>query len=149
PARSGRAEDRSRRPRAPWGGGAWRRRRGGARASLRSLWHSVEVPTPTLVLMLSLLAAGPARPADATRAETGARPSGERLAPAAEGPAATAAAPEDGLEDDYVEQAPLDVETLLTGSSRAYLRARARLEEHPELAADAILDRLATVPPPT
>lgn len=99
--------------------------------------------------MLSLLAAGPARPADATRAETGARPSGERLAPAAEGPAATAAAPEDGLEDDYVEQAPLDVETLLTGSSRAYLRARARLEEHPELAADAILDRLATVPPPT
>src|SRR5690606_19412008 len=51
--------------------------------------------------------------------------------------------------DDYVEQAPLDVETLLTGSSRAYLRARARLEEHPELAADAILDRLATVPPPT
>lgn len=51
--------------------------------------------------------------------------------------------------DDYAEQAPLDVETLLADSSKAYLHARARLEEHPELAAEAILDRLAAVPPPT
>ncbi|MCH9680807.1 MAG: hypothetical protein K0V04_05175 [Deltaproteobacteria bacterium] len=51
--------------------------------------------------------------------------------------------------DDYIEQAPLDVETILTDSSRAYLHARARLESHPELAAEAILDRLTTVPPPT
>ncbi len=51
--------------------------------------------------------------------------------------------------DDYVEQAPLDVDTVINDSSRAYLHARARLEEHPELAAEAILDRLTTVPPPT
>ncbi|MEX1365781.1 MAG: hypothetical protein AB1Z98_21820, partial [Nannocystaceae bacterium] len=51
--------------------------------------------------------------------------------------------------DDYTEQAPLDVDMLINDSSKEYLRARARLEEHPQLAAEAILDRLATVPPPT
>ncbi len=51
--------------------------------------------------------------------------------------------------DDYMEQAPLDVDTILADSSKAYLEARARLEEHPEAAAEAILDRLTTVPPPT
>jgi len=62
---------------------------------------------------------------------------------------AAAPEPEPPPADDYAEQAPLDVETLLTDSSKAYLHARARLEEHPELAAEAILDRLAAVPPPT
>lgn len=52
-------------------------------------------------------------------------------------------------EDDYTEQAPLDVDTLINDSSKEYLHARARLEAHPELAAEAILDRLSTVPPPT
>ncbi|MCA9649131.1 MAG: hypothetical protein H6712_02245 [Myxococcales bacterium] len=51
--------------------------------------------------------------------------------------------------DDYADQAPLDVHTLINDSSKEYLLARARLEEHPVLAAEAILDRLSTVPPPT
>lgn len=50
--------------------------------------------------------------------------------------------------DPYLEQAPLDVDTILHDSSKAYLQARARLVEHPELAAEALLDRLAAVPPP-
>lgn len=87
------------------------------------------VSAATLVLMSSLLgpAAVPAVPA----------------APAAVEPESPP------IEDDYALQAPLDVETLLADSSKDYLHARARLEEHPELAAEAILDRMATVPPPT
>lgn len=50
--------------------------------------------------------------------------------------------------DPYAEQAPLDVETIMADASKAYLQARARLEAHPELAAEAIHDRLATVPAP-
>ncbi|MCA9712697.1 MAG: hypothetical protein KDK70_43110, partial [Myxococcales bacterium] len=57
--------------------------------------------------------------------------------------------PESAEPDPYAEQAPLDVDTLLADTSKAYLEARARLEAHPQLAAEAILDRLATVPPPT
>ncbi|MEM7159304.1 MAG: hypothetical protein AAF799_41080 [Myxococcota bacterium] len=74
------------------------------------------------------------------------------VAPAspAQQPPSTAPTEETGAPAyDYVEQAPLDVETLIADSSRDYLDARARLEAHPELAAEAILDRLSTVPPPT
>lgn len=69
-----------------------------------------------------------------------------------------AAAPEQAPEDppadpppldDYEEQAPLDVDTVLTDTSKAYLEARARLEAHPKLASSAVLDRLAVVPAPT
>lgn len=76
---------------------------------------------------------------------------GAKASAEAPGPASTTAVPEPATPpvDDYAEQAPLDVETLLADSSKGYLHARARLEEHPELAADAILDRLAAVPPPT
>jgi len=49
---------------------------------------------------------------------------------------------------DYQDQAPLDVEVILNDSSRAYLEARSRLESHPEIAAEALLDRLEAVPPP-
>jgi hypothetical protein len=48
----------------------------------------------------------------------------------------------------YDEQAALDVESILTGESREYLEARARLEAHPAEAAEALLDRLAAVPAP-
>jgi len=74
-------------------------------------------------------------------------PSGPAPTEPAQDPAPTEAATP--VADEYAEQAPLDVETLLTDSSRAYLDARARLEAHPTLAAEAILDRLTTVPPPT
>ncbi|MCX4244643.1 hypothetical protein [Paraliomyxa miuraensis] len=96
------------------------------------------MPPVTLALMLSLWAA----PATAS----GPPPAAE---PPPGPPATEAAPPTEAPSDDYVQQAPLDVETLLTDSSKAYLQARARLEDHPELAAEAILDRLATVPPPT
>jgi hypothetical protein len=98
------------------------------------------VSAATLVLMLSLsvLAAAPSKPPSA-RAPV--EPPTSEPEPTAE--------PEPPPIDDYAEQAPLDVETLLADSSKAYLHARARLEEHPQLAAEAILDRLSTVPPPT
>lgn len=49
----------------------------------------------------------------------------------------------------YAEQAPLDVDIILSDTSKAYLQARARLVEHPDLANSAILDRLAAIPAPT
>jgi hypothetical protein len=94
------------------------------------LWQARPVSAATLALMLSVLAPA-AAPAKAPT------------------PVSAAPEPEPPPADDYAVQAPLDVETLLADSSKAYLHARARLEEHPELAAEAILDRLATVPPPT
>lgn len=45
--------------------------------------------------------------------------------------------------------ASVDVETLLTDTSRAYLQARGRLEQHPEPAAVALIARLEASPPPT
>ncbi|MEM6991727.1 MAG: hypothetical protein AAF721_14570 [Myxococcota bacterium] len=51
--------------------------------------------------------------------------------------------------DPYAEQAPLDVATLLTDTSKAYLQARGRLVAHPVLATSALLDRLEAVPAPT
>ena len=50
--------------------------------------------------------------------------------------------------ESYEEQAPLDVDTVLTDTSKAYLEARARLVAHPDDAAGALLDRLTAVPPP-
>lgn len=88
-----------------------------------------------------LTVAAPAKPAQVEPPPATAPSAAPTTAPTTE--------PEPEPIDDYAEQAPLDVETLLTDTSRAYLQARARLEAHPELAAEAILDRLATVPPPT
>lgn len=88
---------------------------------------------------------------DRRRAKTGALPYNvaSMLAPLvmavllsfgpAQGPQAPAA-------DPYEVQAPLDVETILTDSGRGYLDAWGRLEQHPALAAEAILDRLAAIP---
>lgn len=44
--------------------------------------------------------------------------------------------------------AKADVETILVDRGKAYLDARARLEQHPALAAEAIVARLDGVPPP-
>jgi hypothetical protein len=44
--------------------------------------------------------------------------------------------------------AQTDVHTILDGRGRVYLDARARLEEHPALAAQAVVDRLQAVPAP-
>jgi hypothetical protein len=44
--------------------------------------------------------------------------------------------------------AQADVETILVDRGKAYLDARARLEQHPALAAEAIVARLDGVPPP-
>ena len=93
------------------------------------LWHCTGVSTLALAVSWPLLFA----PAS----------------PAAEPPTSTPIQDTEAPADDYVEQAPLDVDTLIADSSRDYLDARARLEAHPELAAEAILDRLSTVPPPT
>lgn len=59
------------------------------------------------------------------------------------------AAASDPDPSDYAEQAPLDVGTILSDTSKAYLQARARLVAHPTEATEAILDRLAAVPAPT
>jgi hypothetical protein len=101
------------------------------------------VSAATLALMLSLLA--PAAVSPEPTAPRSGRPTAE---PAAAEPT-VAPEPQPPPAESYAEQAPLDVETLLADSSKAYLHARARLEEHPELAAEAILDRMSTVPPPT
>jgi hypothetical protein len=47
-----------------------------------------------------------------------------------------------------IEQASADVETILVDRGKAYLDARARLEEHPALAAQAVVARLEAVPAP-
>jgi hypothetical protein len=44
--------------------------------------------------------------------------------------------------------AQADVETILVDRGKAYLDARARLESHPALAAEAVVARLDAVPPP-
>jgi hypothetical protein len=44
--------------------------------------------------------------------------------------------------------AQADVETILIDRGKAYLDARARLESHPALAAEAVVARLEAVPPP-
>ena len=62
----------------------------------------------------------------------------------APGPA-TAEAP---AADYTLEQAKADVEVVLVDRGRAYLDARARLEDHPELAAEAVIARLEGVPAP-
>lgn len=50
---------------------------------------------------------------------------------------------------DYdLEQARADVEVILVDRGRAYLDSRARLEDHPALAAEAIVARLEAVPAP-
>lgn len=105
------------------------------------MWQAARVSAPVLALTLLLLA--PVAPRDPGPASAGA------LADEPDMDAPRSVEEEPPLLEDYVEQAPLDVDTLLADSSKAYLRARARLEEHPRLAAEAILDRLATVPPPT
>lgn len=67
-------------------------------------------------------------------------------------PAQTAAAeppPTTAPVEDYtLEHAKADVETILVDRGRAYLDARARLEEHPALAAQAVVARLEAVPAP-
>lgn len=83
----------------------------------------------SLAVLLPLLAPPATPPTDAEKPEPSATPTQPAV-------------------DDYAVQAPLDVQTLLTDTSRAYLDARARLEAHPTLAAEAILDRLSAVPPP-
>ena len=63
--------------------------------------------------------------------------------------AALSGAPEGDLPPmEYGEQAPLDVDTILTDTSKAYLEARARLVKHPKEAAEALHDRLTAVPAP-
>ena len=44
--------------------------------------------------------------------------------------------------------AQADVETIIVDRGKAYLDARARLEEHPALAAEAVVGRLEATPPP-
>ncbi|HVI02252.1 MAG TPA: HEAT repeat domain-containing protein [Enhygromyxa sp.] len=51
-------------------------------------------------------------------------------------------------EDYTLEQAKADVEIILVDRGKAYLDARARLEEHPALAAQAVVARLEAVPAP-
>lgn len=64
--------------------------------------------------------------------------------------ATTDAAPpiEAPAEDYTLEQAQADVEVILVDRGKAYLDARARLEEHPALAAQAVVARLEAVPAP-
>jgi hypothetical protein len=61
----------------------------------------------------------------------------------AEPPPATAP-----VADYTIEQARADVETILVDRGKAYLDARARLEEHPAFAAEAVVARLEAVPAP-
>ncbi|MFO7563775.1 MAG: HEAT repeat domain-containing protein [Enhygromyxa sp.] len=64
-------------------------------------------------------------------------------------PAATTPTPTEAPVQDYtLEQARADVEVVLVDRGRAYLDARARLEGHPALAAEAIVARLEAVPAP-
>ena len=73
--------------------------------------------------------------------------------PAAPGPTAEAppeAAAEVPAADAYdAAAAKADIETILSDTSKAYLRARGRLVAHPEPAARALVERLEAAPPPT
>ncbi len=105
--------------------------------SMARVWQAGAVSVAALALTLCVLAPGP------VPGETGPGEAKAESQPAESSPAEPEPA------SDYVEQAPVDVATILTDTSKAYLQARARLEAHPQLAAEAILDRLTTVPPPT
>ncbi|MCA9696787.1 MAG: hypothetical protein KC431_04605 [Myxococcales bacterium] len=64
-------------------------------------------------------------------------------------PAVTEAPSPTPEQDGYdAEQAAIDVETILVDRGKAYLEARARLEDHPALAAAAVVARLDAVPAP-
>ena len=91
------------------------------------MWH--DGPVRSLALIFSLLASASA-PADAPAPADG-------------------AAEADPTQDGYgLEQARADVEVILVDRGKAYLEARARLEEHPALAAEAVMGRLDAVPAP-
>jgi hypothetical protein len=62
-------------------------------------------------------------------------------------PAETAPAPAPAQTYELAS-AQADVETILVDRGKAYLDARARLEQHPALAAEAVITRLDAVPPP-
>ncbi|MFY0541805.1 hypothetical protein [Nannocystis pusilla] len=47
------------------------------------------------------------------------------------------------------EQAAADIELVLTGRGKDYLQARARLEQHPAVAAPLVTARMAATPAPT
>jgi hypothetical protein len=76
------------------------------------------------------------------------------FSPPATAPAPAAAPAEAAIEaaaqtaDYSVEQAKADVEVVLVDRGKAYLEARARLEEHPQQAAEAVIARLEGVPAP-
>ena len=65
----------------------------------------------------------------------------------AEAPAVTVAA-EAPVDSYALEQAKADIEVILVDRGKAYLNARARLEQHPEFAAEAVIARLEAVPAP-
>jgi hypothetical protein len=65
--------------------------------------------------------------------------------PVTKAPPETASAPEQSYD---LAAAQADVETILVDRGKAYLDARARLEQHPALAAEAVVIRLDAVPPP-
>lgn len=68
----------------------------------------------------------------------------EKGAAKAAGPAAAPAS------DEYDRAAAsADIDTILSDTSKAYLRSRARLVAHPGPAADELIERLDATPPPT
>lgn len=69
-------------------------------------------------------------------------------APGPDEPSAEPAAIGAPAEDYTLEQAHADVEIILIDRGKAYLDARARLEEHAALAAQAVVARLEAVPAP-
>ncbi len=71
------------------------------------------------------------------------------LGPAVAQPPATAPVEAPAAADPYAEQAPVDVETIMHDTTMAYVHARERLLEHPELALEAVMDRLEAVPAPS
>lgn len=105
-----------------------------------------------LFLAVAVAPAASSRAASAPAASaTTAPPSGRGAsdaAPAGPRPSDPETAVSGSADSEYAEQAALDVDALLTGESRAYLDARARLEAHPREAAEALLDRLSAVPAP-
>jgi hypothetical protein len=70
-------------------------------------------------------------------------------APGQDAPTAAVPATAPAPAADYsAEQAKADVEVVLVDRGKAYLEARARLEDHPKLAAEAVIARLEGVPAP-
>ncbi len=65
-----------------------------------------------------------------------------------ETPAPTAESSQPAQGSYAAEQCERDLNTLLTKTDRSYLEARRRLEDHPLVAAPAIIARLQGVPPP-